>query len=121
MYRLFVVLSFLVLIGCATVVRGTKQKVSISSEPAGALVIIGNIEYGNTPLVTELSRKVDHNVTLELEGYEPYVTIIVSQKDMAMAGNALAGGCIGLGVDAKTGAGRTLNPDNIYAKLSKLE
>jgi hypothetical protein len=110
-----------VLIGCATVTRGTSQGVSISSSPSDASVTIDNWYVGKTPIIVKLTRDESHDVAIEFDGYEPYFTKIVSERDMAMAGNCLFGGCLGIGVDSWSGAAFALKPDWIHASLSKIQ
>ena len=86
---LVVPLLILLNIGCATITRGSKQEISISSEPPGASVTIDNQHYGVTPTAVQLPRSKPHSVFLQLEGYEPFLIQIQSQPDAAVAGNCL--------------------------------
>jgi len=64
-----------ILTGCATVLTGTTQRVTIDSTPQGADVIIDGYMMGTTPTILRLDRDVNaiidggKDVRLELEGY----------------------------------------------------
>ena len=64
-------LSMGMLSGCATIVKGTTQKVAISSDPEGADVTVDDKLYGQTPVDVSMKRKRDHLVTVSKEGYKP--------------------------------------------------
>ena len=95
--------------GCASVVRGTTEKVSINSEPADAAI---RTSLGHScpasPCTVEASRKEGFTAFAEKEGYKPgslYIGTKMSGNGAAgLAGNILVGGIIGVGVDAVTGA-----------------
>ena len=54
--------------GCATIVHlGGDEELNVSSEPAGAKVVIDGTERGVTPLATQVERKKDHAVVLTKE------------------------------------------------------
>lgn len=56
--------------GCATIVKGTTQEVPVSSEPTGARVSVDGTAAGTTPTTVTLSRKANHMVTIEKDGYQ---------------------------------------------------
>lgn len=106
--------------GCATFIRGSTQSLTVDSLPAGATVSLSNGERCTTPCVLKLKRK--HPVAVELckPGYRTAQTLVRSELGSAgavrMAGNALIGGLIGVGVDAASGAAKDLSP-NVLAVL----
>lgn len=105
------------LTGCATVVRGTSQDISISSNPVGASITIDNTHFGVTPTIVSLYRGDSHNVLIYLDGYEPLTARINSRTDAAIAGNCLLGGIPGIAIDAVTGSAKILTPDVISVAL----
>jgi len=109
----------LFLVGCATIMQGTKQNVGISSNPSGAKVTINGQTFGNTPLTVELSRKDNHIIKIELEGFLPYETTLTRKVSGWVAGNIIFGGLIGLAIDAITGGMYKLTPEQIQAELKK--
>jgi len=115
-----VVVLALCLGGCATFIRGSTQSLTVDSLPGGATVSLSNGERCATPCVLKLKRK--HPVAVELckPGYRQAQTLVRSELGSAgavrMAGNALIGGLIGVGVDAASGAAKDLSP-NVLAVL----
>ncbi len=133
MKRTIVTLSILLLVGgCGTVTRGTKQGVKFHSEPPGASVTVVRAKKERTqwtctaPCELQLSRKRDFEVTFELEGYKTVTGRLASRIGAkggatAVAGNALLGGGVGFLVDAGTGANMQLKPDPMRAILAPVD
>lgn len=104
--------------GCATIVHGTTQKIPISSDPSGAsLTVAGQTTKHITPCEVELSRKADHILKIEKDGCEPSTVEIRHVVSGAVAGNILAGGLIGWGVDASSGGQYRLVPETVNVTL----
>ena len=132
MYKACLLLSTIVLVaGCGTVTRGTKQGVKFNSEPAGASVTVVRSKKVETqwnctaPCELQLSRKRDFDVTFELDGYKPVSGRLASRIGAkggatGIAGNAVLGGGIGFIVDAGTGANMQLKPDPMRAVLAPI-
>lgn len=119
--RLFALLFVLFLTtGCATIIKGTTQGIPISSDPAGADILIDGMLVGTTPADIEVKRKRDHLVVIEKKNYAPKSIAIVKNVGGAVWGNILAGGLIGWGVDAASGAQNNLTPKTIFVKLEAL-
>src|SRR6056297_542367 len=97
------VATAVLLSGCASIIHGTGQDVGFSSSPTNALVTINGVELGRTPLTTELKRKNNHMVKLELDGYMPYETTFTRKVSGWVWGNIVFGGLIGLAVDGISG------------------
>lgn len=64
--------------GCATIFTGTSDDVRFDSDPPGARIFINGIERGQTPDTIEIDRAGlgKTEVTLRLDGYEPYTFIL---------------------------------------------
>lgn len=107
-----------VLTGCATIVKGTTQVIPVSSDPTGARVTVDSSPAGTTPTTVTLSRKQNHMVVIEKEGFAPESVAVTKSMGGAVAGNIIAGGLIGWGVDAMTGAQYNLAPNTINVRLS---
>ncbi|HRD55221.1 MAG TPA: PEGA domain-containing protein [Parachlamydiaceae bacterium] len=107
----------ILLTSCATIMHGSRQTIGISSNPACARIFVDNTYYGNTPMMTKLTRKDNHMVRIELEGYYPYETILTRQLSGWVFGNIVFGGVIGVAVDAITGGIYRLTPEQIEANL----
>lgn len=101
------------LASCATVINGTKQKIPIATSPAGATVTVDGYMMGYSPTIVEVARKRDHVVTLEKEGYETENIRLRHVISGAVAGNIIAGGFIGWGVDACSGGQYRMSPETV--------
>lgn len=119
MKRLGLILSVIVLsTGCATIMHGTTQDVGISSSPTSARVTVDKIAYGQSPVVAKLSRKDNHVVRLELDGYAPAEMTLTRGTSGWVWGNLAFGGLIGLAVDAMSGGLYKLTPEQLQGTLA---
>ncbi|HLN75050.1 MAG: PEGA domain-containing protein [Methylococcaceae bacterium] len=114
---MLVVMFVFMFSNCATIIHGSKQSVSISSNPTKALVTIDGKEEGRTPVTLDLSRRDHHTVQINLDGYMPYETKFTRKVDGWIAGNIVFGGLIGLAIDGISGGMYKLTPDQIQADL----
>jgi len=104
-------------VGCASVTRGTTENISIATTPSGATADISGLDTPTacvTPCVVRAKRNADITVTINKEGYEPQVMPLTKEIPgsgaAGFAGNILAGGLVGMGVDAATGAAQDHKP-----------
>ena len=107
------------LASCASIMHGTGQDVSISSQPVGANVTVDDSSYGSTPLIAHLRRKNNHTIRISLDGYQPFAMTTTQKTSGWVWGNIVFGGLIGLVVDASNGAIYDINPDIVSATLAK--
>lgn len=101
------------LTGCASIVSGTNQVVSVETRlPGGKLDGAScklqndkGVYYVTTPGTVTVHRAYgDINVTCEKAGMAPGLASFKSSTKAMMAGNILFGGVIGVGIDAASGA-----------------
>jgi hypothetical protein len=110
MQRMTVIFAVIALTGCATIVKGTTQVVSLSTPGVtGASCTLTNKAIGTQTVVTPAQVTVNKSaeniaVTCRKECYQDAAGVIVSGTEEMTAGNVLIGGVVGLGVDAATGA-----------------
>ena len=107
------------LAGCATVMHGTQQDVGFGSVPTNARITIDNQRSATTPTVMKLSRKDNHIVRIELDGYLPYEATLTRGVSGWVWGNLVIGGLVGLAVDAISGGLYKLTPDQMTATLGR--
>ena len=117
-----VILAVASLSACASITRGTKQQFYVNSDPSGAEVEMSNGLRCRTPCKLKVGRKSDFVVRVIKDGYQPaevHVQGKVKGGGAAggLAGNALLGGVIGLGIDASTGAMLNLRPNPVTVTL----
>jgi hypothetical protein len=106
--------------GCATIINGQEQEVSITSDPPGATVMIlpEKVEVA-TPADVELPRGKVHTIKFELDGYEPRYGFLDRAASSATLWNILLGGLIGLAIDYSSDAVYKLTPDPLHMTLEK--
>jgi hypothetical protein len=95
--------------GCATIVEGTTQSVSVNTAPEqGAQCTLVNSEgtwYVTTPGTTTVHKtKTDLDVTCTKPGFQSGHVVAYSHFGATTAANVIAGGVVGIGVDAFSGA-----------------
>jgi hypothetical protein len=99
----------LLLTGCATLTKGTDQTITLDTPGhPGALCKLTSKGVGQrevtTPAIVNLP-KSRHDIAVQCNlGCLQGTTVIPSNLEGMTAGNVLAGGVIGLGVDSATGA-----------------
>lgn len=105
--------------GCATIMQGTSQELSVASTPSGARVLVDGTEMGRTPYVASLKRKDKHVVRIEMDGYQPFELPIARATSGWVWGNIVFGGLPGLAVDAISGGLYKLKPEQVEATLAQ--
>lgn len=110
-------LTFFSVTSCATVMHGTRQSIGISSNPGNASIWVDRVYVGNTPLIVDMTRKDNHYVVIDLEGYQPYEAVFTRRLSGWVFGNIIFGGVIGLAVDAISGGIYTLTPDQVHVHM----
>ncbi len=110
--------------GCASVTRGTTENISISSTPSGAEATITGLDVPTacvTPCAIVAKRNADIAVSFAKPGYEPEVVELTKEVPVTgaagFAGNVIAGGLVGMGVDAVTGAAQDHKPNPVIVTL----
>ncbi len=104
---------------CATIMHGSSQEISISSQPTGATVTVDGQPAGTTPIAARLRRKDIHRVTITMDGYQPFEMVTTRKTSGWVWGNIVFGGLIGLAVDAITGGLYDVKPDQIAAQMAR--
>lgn len=109
--------------GCATIVNGSNQSVTVSTDPPGASCVLSRQgetvgAIAATPGSVQVSKsKNDVDVTCQKAGF---VTASVAKSPSfggATFGNILAGGLVGAVVDAASGANYTY-PSEIHVPMA---
>ncbi len=112
---------FLFIQGCASIMQGSTQIITVGSAPSGATLTVNNFQRLKTPATVELSRKENHRLDFSMEGYHPEIVEIRSVTSAMVAGNIIAGGLVGYFVDQSTGAAFRLVPEVVQVSLRPLE
>jgi hypothetical protein len=99
--------------GCASIVNGTNQVVSVETRYGGAQVVGASCELVNpkgtyfvtTPGTVTINRAYDNlNIKCDKDGMHPGLTTVASNTKPMAFGNILIGGIVGAAVDAGSGA-----------------
>lgn len=104
--------------GCATIVKGTTQTVSVNTPGVtGATCTLQSEAIGTkvvrTPGTLVLDKSAQNiSVRCSKACYHDGVGVISSHTEEMTAGNVLVGGVVGLGVDAASGAMNKYNAEN---------
>jgi hypothetical protein len=111
--------------GCATIIRGSSQTFNVASTPTAASVTTSNgYACEATPCSFDIKRKATFGITISKPGYKTFSTQvgnrISGRGGASAAGNVIAGGVVGLGVDAITGASLDLNPNPMRVILEPI-
>jgi hypothetical protein len=106
---------------CATITRGSHEKLRVLSEPLGATVVLSSGEKGVTPAKFVKSRWDNFAVTVSKAGYIPQ-TVNVESKVSAAGGDATAGTPIvrrlmRKAVNAVGGTYNSLYPNPVLVRL----
>lgn len=95
--------------GCATVVEGTKEKVTVRTvPPADANCLLRNREgqwHASAPGTVKVDRSSSPlQIDCEAPGYGPGHATAQAHFNGVTLGNVVLGGLVGIGIDAATGA-----------------
>ena len=110
--------------GCASIMSGPNQTVSVKSKPDGAKFSFVDkkgvaVAAGNTPMTVTLKRRHDYLLKVEKEQFEPIEIPVEGMVNGWYFGNVLFGGLLGLAiVDPATGAMWTLTPDDVTVEMA---
>ncbi|TKB45601.1 PEGA domain-containing protein [Thalassotalea mangrovi] len=103
--------------GCASIVDGSTQQVTIQSTPAGAEVLINGVSQGVTPLTIDVKRADNTSLTVRKEGYTDQTITMTTKLNSTFWGNVIIGGLPGSTTDAATGASIEYAPGVHYFNL----
>ena len=115
------VLFALSLAGCATIINGTSQKIQVSSEPAGATVVVDEKYICKTPVRVRLERRSDHILIIAKEGYETRSVKMTHVLSEAVCGNLFLGGPLGWIFDMCAGTQYKLIPNPVRVDLKRTD
>lgn len=102
-FSLILATSIVLFTSCATIFTGTKDRISFTTNPAGATVYIDGIEQCKTPCSTGVKRKLGNNdVEFKLDGYD--ARIITLSKEFNIISVINLTNLLGWGIDALSGA-----------------
>ncbi len=110
MLEVVLILPITLLSACATIVNGSSQTVTVSTEPPGATCTVDRVgarigAIAQTPGSVRLGKsKNDLSVTCAKPGFQTATVTKAPSFGGATFGNIIAGGVVGVVVDAASGA-----------------
>ncbi|TYR37469.1 PEGA domain-containing protein [Sphingobacterium phlebotomi] len=117
--KLIIILSItFTLSSCSTILRGTRQDITIASNPSNAAVIVNGTEQGVTPLKVNL-RKGFNKQTIAIEKVGFKRVEIQPQTKFSTVAILSTLGMVGWIVDISTGALREFEKDAYEVDLIK--
>jgi hypothetical protein len=117
---LLAILSIVSSPGCATIVKGRYQELTINSNPPGAAFEVDGIS-GTTPATVPVERKLKHHtVVISKPGYETAQIRVGRDLNLWTAGNViwgLFGLPVGVGIDLVSGSAYKLATSDVQVSL----
>jgi hypothetical protein len=110
----------IIMSGCASVVKGSKQEMSFQSNPEGATVEISGRIIGRTPVTTTIDKKDDQILIFSKDGYKDQKMQLTTTTTGWFFGNIISGllGLLGSTVDFASGAMIEYMPSQYYVTLA---
>lgn len=102
-FLVFITAVFFIYSGCATILKGSKEEIEFTSEPAGADVKINNSEEGVTPLKVLLKKGNEYVVEISKDGYKKKTYRLSYTVNAGWLILDVIAGLVGVVVDAFTG------------------
>jgi hypothetical protein len=104
--------------GCATLVRGSTESVTVVADRDSAFVFVDGIAAGVTPARLQVRRSSGHRVRVVRDSFRiAHAEVSRSFNPAAAVGSVLFGGVPSLAVDAGTGAVFDLDPNVVRVAL----
>lgn len=105
------------LAGCATIINGSTQQITVNSSVEGAEVYLNQTLLGMTPLSTEVKRGQEGTLYVRKEGYQEYRFPVTKKISGAFWINIITGGLYGSTTDYTTGSMYEYEPATFFASL----
>lgn len=111
--------------GCATIISGTSQIITVNANVQGAEVHLitesGQTLLGTTPLSRRIKRGQEGTLRISAEGYMPYESALNKKINTVFFVNILSGGTFGSTTDYTTGAMYAYEPSTYMVSLQPVE
>lgn len=114
-----ILLTPLLLQSCATVLQGSRQRVTITAEPEYAQIYVDEKFIWNGRVSTKLKRSKSHSIMIKHEGYETRHIQLTPQIQPGWIITDIIFGFFPMLVDALTGAYNKLDNPTHHIQLEK--
>ncbi len=108
-----------VVAGCASIINGTSEQVTINSNVKGATVQVAGGTVGVTPFTGPIPRGAGTTLIVSKEGYESKTITLNTEIEPIFWGNIIIGGVFGSTTDMATGAMYKFAPATIQVDLER--
>jgi len=105
------------LVGCATIFKGSTEKVNFSSDPTSSKVYVNGQYMGETPLELKLQSKNSYTIEFRKEGYENKTVVLTNSVGAGWIVLDVIFGLVPVIVDAATGNWYSLDQEHVTAAL----
>ena len=119
-FKVVILVFYLFLTGCASIVNGRYVDIPVETNPGGAIIKVGGREYLSPAIAKVRRRRGSVEVSIEKEGYKTEKIQLNSKMSGWVMGNMaifLIGAAFG-GIDFATGAAYYYEPDTISLQLT---
>ena len=110
-------LMLLSLLSCATILKGSRQPLNVTSNVDGANVSINGVVVGQTPFHGMVERKKHATLMVSKEGYSSKSMILNTEIESAFWVNILTGGPFGSTTDYASGSMWKVGPNTYNVDL----
>lgn len=111
-----VALAAVLAAGCASIVKGTRQTITISSNVDGADVLLDGLKVGTTPFVGEVPKN-KATLVVQKAGYRANTVSLAKSLEPMFWGNIIIGGTLGSITDFASGAAYQYAPASYQVDL----
>lgn len=108
----------LALSGCATIISGSNQTITVNTDVPGAQVMLNGMPLGITPLIVSIKRGQEGVLSVQMPGYTTFQAPITKKVNGIFFVNILFGGTFGSSTDYSTGAMYAYEPDTYFVTLA---
>lgn len=116
----FTVMACLALAGCASIVKGSTQSISITTNVDGATLFLDGVEIGTSPFLG-IVKKNKEELKIVKDGYRTETIVMSKTLEGLFWGNIIIGGTLGSITDFGTGAAYTYAPATYQIDLKANE
>ena len=102
--------------GCASIVSGTSQTITITSNVDGAGIYLDGQQVGTTPFTGKV-KKNKESLRVEQAGFRTGTITLSKTLDAMFWGNIIIGGTLGSSTDFATGAAYSYAPATYHVEL----
>ena len=111
----------LALIGCATIVNGGVQVISVNSNVIGAVVQMNGVSIGTTPFTGQVKRGSTNTLSISHPNYQTQIMQMTITTTPYVLGNIITGGFFGTTTDFASGAIYEYAPSTFYVHMLPIE